>query len=37
MASGALLFVRSQFARSRSILDHTYLEELGFRGAVAAK
>jgi hypothetical protein len=31
MAAGALLFVRSQFARSRSVLDHTYLEELGFR------
>ncbi len=31
MLSGALLFVRSQFARSRSVLEHTYLTELGFR------
>ena len=30
MLSGALLFVRSQFARSRSVLEHTYLRELGF-------
>ena len=30
MAFGALLFVRSQFARSRSTLEHTYLSELGF-------
>ena len=32
MASGALLYVRSQFSRSRSTLDHTYLAELGFAG-----
>ena len=30
MAMGALLFVRSQFARSRSTLEKTYLHELGF-------
>lgn len=30
MIWGVLLFLRSQFARSRSRLDHTYLEELGF-------
>ncbi len=35
MAAGALLFVRSQFARSFSTLDRTYLTELGFRGASA--
>jgi hypothetical protein len=29
MGFGALLFVRSQFARSRSTLDKTYLDELG--------
>jgi hypothetical protein len=31
VVSGVLLLLRSQFARSRSRLDHTYLEELGFR------
>jgi hypothetical protein len=36
MAAGALLFVRSQFARSSSTLDRTYLTELGFRGAPAS-
>lgn len=30
MAVGGLLYVRSQFARSRSTLDRTYLSELGF-------
>jgi hypothetical protein len=30
MAWGALLFVRSQFARSQSTLERTYLQELGF-------
>ncbi len=30
MAWGAALFVRSQFARSRSRLEHIYLSELGF-------
>lgn len=30
MAFGVALFVRSQFARSKSTLDHTYLQELGF-------
>lgn len=30
MASGVLLFARSQLARSRSRLDKTYLSELGF-------
>jgi hypothetical protein len=30
MAFGVLLYVRSQFARSRSALDKTYLHELGF-------
>jgi hypothetical protein len=30
MASGAALFVRSQFARSTSTLEKTYLAELGF-------
>ncbi len=30
MLYGAALFVRSQFARSRSTLDHTYITELGF-------
>ncbi len=30
MAAGAALFVRSQFARSRSKLEHNYLNELGF-------
>jgi hypothetical protein len=30
MAWGALLFVRSQFARSHSTLEHIYLRELGF-------
>jgi hypothetical protein len=32
MAAGALLFARSQLARSRSQLDKTYLAELGFQG-----
>lgn len=32
MGSGALLYLRSQFSRSRSTLDHTYLAELGFVG-----
>jgi hypothetical protein len=32
MAAGAALFVRSQFARSQSTLDKTYLSELGFSG-----
>ncbi len=32
MALGGLLFIRSQFARSRSTLDKTYLRELGFEG-----
>jgi hypothetical protein len=32
MAWGAALFVRSQFARSTSTLEHTYLGELGFTG-----
>lgn len=32
MSWGALLFVRSQFARSRSTLEKTYLRELGFQG-----
>jgi hypothetical protein len=31
MAAGALLFARSQVARSRSHLDKTYLAELGFQ------
>jgi hypothetical protein len=31
MFLGVLLFVRSQFARSYSTLDHTYLAELGFK------
>jgi hypothetical protein len=30
MGFGALLFLRSQFARSKSTLEHTYLRELGF-------
>jgi hypothetical protein len=30
MAWGAALFVRSQFARSSSRLEHIYLQELGF-------
>ncbi|MFZ5477728.1 MAG: ferritin-like domain-containing protein [Myxococcota bacterium] len=30
MALGAMLFVRSQFSRSTSKLEHTYLRELGF-------
>ena len=30
MASGGALFLRSQFARSYSTLDKTYLSELGF-------
>jgi len=30
MAFGAGLFLRSQFARSHSKLDKTYLSELGF-------
>ncbi len=30
MASGILLFIRSQFAGSRSQLEHIYLRELGF-------
>lgn len=30
MASGLLLLVRSQFARSKSSLEHIYLRELGF-------
>ena len=30
MGCGALLFVRSQFARSKSQLEHIYLRELGF-------
>ena len=32
MGLGALLYVRSQFARSHSILTRTYLAELGFQG-----
>lgn len=32
MTWGVLLFVRSQFARSRSRLEHVYLKELGFQG-----
>ena len=32
MGVGLLLYVRSQFSRSRSTLDKTYLEELGFQG-----
>lgn len=32
MAWGVALFVRSQFARSTSTLDKTYLTELGFQG-----
>ncbi len=32
MAWGVALFVRSQFATSRSTLEHTYLSELGFAG-----
>lgn len=35
MTAGALMFVRSQFARSFSTLDRTYLTELGFHGAEA--
>jgi hypothetical protein len=31
MTTGILLFVRSQFARSHSTLDKTYLRELGFQ------
>lgn len=31
MALGALLFARSQVARSHSVLDKTYLSELGFK------
>jgi hypothetical protein len=30
MASGTLLFARSQLSRSRSQLDKSYLRELGF-------
>ena len=37
MTFGALLFVRSQFARSRSTLEKTYLEELGFEGELPAE
>lgn len=33
MAWGAALFVRSQFARSTSKIEHIYLSELGFKGA----
>lgn len=33
MAAGALLFARSQLARSQSYLDKTYLSELGFPAA----
>ncbi len=33
MAWGVLLFIRSQFARSRSRLEHIYLTELGFEEA----
>jgi len=33
VAQGLGLLARSQFARSRSRLDHTYLEQLGFGGA----
>jgi hypothetical protein len=36
MAAGALMFVRSQFARSFSTLDRTYLAELGFRDPAPA-
>ncbi len=32
MLSGAALFVRSQFARSHSTLEHIYIRELGFKG-----
>lgn len=32
MTWGILLFLRSQFSRSTSRLDHVYLQELGFRG-----
>ncbi len=32
MSWGVLLFVRSQFARSTSKLEHIYLSELGFQG-----
>lgn len=32
IGAGLALFVRSQFARSRSRLEKTYLTELGFRG-----
>lgn len=35
MASGGALFVRSQFARSHSTLDKTYLRELGFGGGAS--
>ncbi len=35
MLWGAALFVRSQFARSSSKLEHIYLGELGFTGASA--
>jgi hypothetical protein len=35
MAAGALLFVRSQVARSRSRLDKNYLSELGFAAGAA--
>lgn len=37
MAAGTLLFARSQLARSRSRLDKSYLDELGFRGAPARR
>ena len=32
MSAGALLFLRSQFARADSRLDKTYIQELGFSG-----
>lgn len=32
MTLGVLLFIRSQFARSRSRLEHIYIRELGFEG-----
>ncbi len=37
MLTGVLLFVRSQFARSRSRLEHVYLAELGFEDPTRAR
>jgi len=37
MAAGLGLYVRSQFARSHSVLDRTYLRELGFTAAPAVE